>query len=649
MVEAAARAVFGDGTYHTEDTFSAMPDIAQDGKTAEEKDNLQTFASKADPPYYSITQGLSFIIRWCTEFRGYGVDKKVLNLITSAHRRIEKDMISEPLKKLEGTDEEKDFVLVHEKLLSRIELIDEPRENLVGRDLRKEIDLAVAELKAASQAYLLRMQTDYAQAKAEFEQFMGINPDDELIKKRSVTMGFHTMAHALGGNKGVVKVGEYHLVDFEHMDLGDVTLSGDGELQEFLRKKEEARTLLLKSVDQADSGGVNETAPIQQKTDSNGLPANLKAGVENLSGYSMDDVKVHYNSSEPAQLNAHAYAQGTDIHVAPGQEKHLPHEAWHVVQQKQGRVQPTIQAKDGIGINDSVGLEQEADTMGQRATQLMQSVSESLKNGPVSRVAVQRMPNPRQPVQLLSDFEAVEWKSQLDERDDLRAFPAFANIVLAADKWDGMADDENAEALSEEINKLGELMLSDNSDITKVYEAIKKYFPEEYLSIKDVAMAKKYNFDGPVAFTGENVMAWLRLANGRGTVDDLRYIHHEMYEIKKIQGTEFAPDLVKTEPSENFWDQAYPPAHGAALMVEIRFLMHAVNLIYKKNYTWEHVAASDIERREDFLGTLYGKAKVPLGKDYLPDMKKVKKDFGKFIDPELSGLLTELKKKKLGG
>ena len=122
-----------------------------------------------------------------------------------------------------------------------------------------------------------------------------------------------------------------------------------------------------------------------------------------------------------------------------------------------------------------------------------------------------------------------------------------------------------------------------------------------------------------------------------------------MYEIKKIQGTEFAPDLVKTEPSENFWDQAYPPAHGAALMVEIRFLMHAVNLIYKKNYTWEHVAASDIERREDFLGTLYGKAKVPLGKDYLPDMKKVKKDFGKFIDPELSGLLTELKKKKLGG
>jgi len=45
----------------------------------------------------------------------------------------------------------------------------------------------------------------------------------------------------------------------------------------------------------------------------------------------------------PAQLNALAYAQGSDIHVAPGQEKHLPHEAWHVVQQSKGRVKPTMQ------------------------------------------------------------------------------------------------------------------------------------------------------------------------------------------------------------------------------------------------------------------------------------------------------------------
>ena len=97
-----------------------------------------------------------------------------------------------------------------------------------------------------------------------------------------------------------------------------------------------------------------------------GLPDKLKSGIESLGGFNMDDVRVHYNSSKPAQLQAHAYAQGTEIHIAPGQEKHLPHEAWHVVQQKQGRVKPTLQMK-GIAINDDSYLEKEADIMGAKA------------------------------------------------------------------------------------------------------------------------------------------------------------------------------------------------------------------------------------------------------------------------------------------
>ena len=76
-----------------------------------------------------------------------------------------------------------------------------------------------------------------------------------------------------------------------------------------------------------------------------GMPDQLKSGVEQLSGIDMSDVKVHYNSDQPAQLQAHAFAKGTDIHIAPNQQQHLPHEAWHVVQQKQGRVKPTIQMK----------------------------------------------------------------------------------------------------------------------------------------------------------------------------------------------------------------------------------------------------------------------------------------------------------------
>jgi hypothetical protein len=98
-----------------------------------------------------------------------------------------------------------------------------------------------------------------------------------------------------------------------------------------------------------------------------GLPDTLKVSIEKLSGIPMDDVKIHYNSPKPIQIGALAYTQGTNIYIAPGQEQHLPHEVWHVVQQKQGRVMPTVQAK-GVGVNDDAGLEHEATVMGQKAT-----------------------------------------------------------------------------------------------------------------------------------------------------------------------------------------------------------------------------------------------------------------------------------------
>ncbi|WP_186036902.1 eCIS core domain-containing protein [Burkholderia gladioli] len=97
------------------------------------------------------------------------------------------------------------------------------------------------------------------------------------------------------------------------------------------------------------------------------LPRPLRHGIEHLSGIAMDDVEVHYDSPEPARLGALAYAQGAEVHLAPGQTRHLPHEAWHVVQQKQGRVAATLQLKGSITLNDDATLEREADVMGRRA------------------------------------------------------------------------------------------------------------------------------------------------------------------------------------------------------------------------------------------------------------------------------------------
>lgn len=104
-------------------------------------------------------------------------------------------------------------------------------------------------------------------------------------------------------------------------------------------------------------------------TNPTGLPASLKAGIEQLSGRSMEDVRVRYNSAEPAQLQALAYTRGTDIHVGPGQEQHLSHEAWHVVQQAQGRVPSLMQMQGGVQVNDNKELEREAEVMGAKALQ----------------------------------------------------------------------------------------------------------------------------------------------------------------------------------------------------------------------------------------------------------------------------------------
>ncbi|MBW4706666.1 DUF4157 domain-containing protein [Roseobacter sp. YSTF-M11] len=113
----------------------------------------------------------------------------------------------------------------------------------------------------------------------------------------------------------------------------------------------------------------NDTAPVGQNSGGGqGLPDQLRSGIETLSGADMSGVHVHYNSSEPEKVGAHAYAQGSAIHLGPGQEKHLPHEAWHVVQQAQGRVRPTQQLKaTGVQINDDASLEKEADEMGAKA------------------------------------------------------------------------------------------------------------------------------------------------------------------------------------------------------------------------------------------------------------------------------------------
>ncbi len=124
-----------------------------------------------------------------------------------------------------------------------------------------------------------------------------------------------------------------------------------------------------------------DNVPAQQKETSSGsnkLPLAIQTKMENAFGTDFSDVNIHKNSEKAKDMGALAYAQGIDLHFAPGQfkldtpgQKLIGHELAHVVQQKQGRVKATKQM-GGQGVNDDPQLEKEADDMGNKAATTVQ-------------------------------------------------------------------------------------------------------------------------------------------------------------------------------------------------------------------------------------------------------------------------------------
>jgi hypothetical protein len=105
------------------------------------------------------------------------------------------------------------------------------------------------------------------------------------------------------------------------------------------------------------------------------LQADLKSCVEASNGISIDSDNVHYDSSKPARVNASAYAQSNDIHLVSSQDKRLPREAWHVVQQAQNTAGPTSHMTAAVHVSDDKALEHEADEMGAKAVNQIEVAS----------------------------------------------------------------------------------------------------------------------------------------------------------------------------------------------------------------------------------------------------------------------------------
>jgi len=126
-----------------------------------------------------------------------------------------------------------------------------------------------------------------------------------------------------------------------------------------------------------------ENSPIQQKTAEDNISnenygntnqqENFMIQMQKSFQTDFSDVNIHKNSKTAKNLGALAFTQGNNVHFAPGQFKPdtkqgkelIGHEFAHVVQQRQGKVQPNKQIGK-FKINDNSALEKQADEMGKK-------------------------------------------------------------------------------------------------------------------------------------------------------------------------------------------------------------------------------------------------------------------------------------------
>lgn len=112
----------------------------------------------------------------------------------------------------------------------------------------------------------------------------------------------------------------------------------------------------------------------ENKHEQRTIPKDVQAKMEKAFNTDFSQVKIQ-QGNQASSIGALAYTQGNNIYFAQGQyqpntqagQKLLGHELTHVVQQRQGRVKPTVQAK-GLLLNNDAKLEKEADELGEKAS-----------------------------------------------------------------------------------------------------------------------------------------------------------------------------------------------------------------------------------------------------------------------------------------
>ncbi len=228
--------------------------------------------------------------------------------------------------------------------------------------------------------------------------------------------------------------------------------------------------------------------------------AAVQSTMEQQIGADFSSVTLHTESSAAQAMDALAYTQGETIHFAPRQfQPQTPkgraligHELAHVVQQRQGRVEATRQAK-GQPLNDDPALEQAADEVGQRVAAPPASGAEPPPTRQPWRIVSHGGGGANTPVQRKGAKETAKSRSiTLDIRSVMTSKGMGSGLVMDPEKNKGksMAADPAYEQEAETFEqRLGVAAFNDPRAMAAVVAICNKI--EAYLEAKMETMWAK--------------------------------------------------------------------------------------------------------------------------------------------------------------
>jgi hypothetical protein len=165
--------------------------------------------------------------------------------------------------------------------------------------------------------------------------------------------------------------------------------------------------------------------------------------------------------------------------------------------------------------------------------------------------------------------------------------------------------DLSQDKLDAKVQELRQQLLQ-KQDVKNVRNALKSCGISESEEIID--LVKRYNFDSPgICFTPDNYDSWSKLANNEGTINDARYLVHEITEVKELERIKQQKDFdymgrgkeSMTRRQKREWETDFQnyfmQAHRKALEVEYEFIANQVSLATNGTISISRIVAAAVD------------------------------------------------------